>query len=43
MAVPAAFVIAIPVFTGGDLYQLPVRLKVREGTGLPVFMGSPET
>ncbi len=77
MEVPPAFVIAIPVFTGGDLYQLPVRLKVtakligdtkraewtlapygvervmkaaieaaiakvREGTGLPVFMGAPE-
>ncbi len=77
MEVPPAFVIAIPVFTGGDLYQLPVRMKVtaktsgdtkraewtlapygvervmkaaieaaiakvREGTGLPVFMGAPE-
>lgn len=28
MDVPPAFLIAIPVFEGGDLYQIPVRLKM---------------
>jgi len=76
--IPAAFVIEVPVFRGGDLWQLPVRLRytvrsvadtkraewrvevfgaertvadvvkdmgetVAKGTGLPVFVGSPET
>lgn len=76
--IPAAFVIEVPVFRGGDLWQLPVRLRytlrqhgdskraewriepfgvertiadvvkdmgetVRQATGLPVFVGAPES
>jgi hypothetical protein len=75
--IPAAFVIEVPIFRGGDLWQLPVRVRytvrvvgdtkraewrlevfggdrtiadvvkdmgktVRDATGLPVFVGSPE-
>lgn len=34
LAVPGAFLIAIPVFKAGEIYQVPVRLRyrVREGT-----------
>ena len=76
--IPVAFVIEIPVFRGGDVWQLPVRLRfslrsendvkraqwkielfgvertvtdvvkdmgetVKGATGLPVFVGAPET
>lgn len=76
--IPAAFVIEVPVFRGGDLWQLPVRLRytlrtqgdtrraewkiepfgvertvaevvkdmgdtVQKATGLPVFVGTPES
>jgi uncharacterized protein YfdQ (DUF2303 family) len=33
LKVPGAFLIAIPVFKGGALYQLPVRLRYRVGSG----------
>lgn len=73
ISVPGAFLLAIPLFRGGALYRIPVRLRYRtnqgkiswsialyrteevfdhavqeaikavtEGTGLPVFEGTPE-
>lgn len=73
LAVPGAFLLALRVYRGGDLYQVPVRLRyrlkeqaitwfydlwrtdlvfedafkgacsqVQEGTGLPLFIGTPE-
>lgn len=74
ISVPGAFLLAIPLFRGGSLYRIPVRLRYRtnqgkiswsialyrteevfdhavqeaikavsEGTGLPVFEGTPES
>lgn len=33
LKVPGAFAIAVPVFRGGDLYRIPVRLKYRVSGG----------
>lgn len=33
LKVPGAFVVAVPVFEGGDVFQLPVRLRYRVQSG----------
>ena len=35
--VPSAFIIAIPIFAGGDRYQIPVRLRYRKQNGSLVW------
>ena len=34
LEIPNMFLIAIPVFTGGDLYRVPVRLRYRHRNGI---------
>ncbi len=41
ISVPGAFAIAVPVFRGGDLYRIPVRLKYRISGGKLVWAIAP--